>query len=259
MSETLARLQRSLRELTPARVSLARTGDSLATTELLGFQLAHARARDAVHAEFSAAAFAQRLTAELALLPEAVSLRTNAGDRATYLRHPELGRTLHADSRALLVPGDYDLAITIADGLSSLAVERHAIPLLRSLLPLLAERHWRVAPLTLVQQGRVAVGDPIAETLNARSSLVLIGERPGLTSADSLGAYLTWAPATGRTDADRNCVSNIRMSGLPPEAAAARLMHLLEAAHSLGATGTTLKEGTGLTLSSAKQLSSEES
>jgi ethanolamine ammonia-lyase small subunit len=238
-----------LRQYTSARVSLPTTGHSIATGEVLDFQLAHARARDAVHAELNVPAFAQRMQSELAILAAAnltvLQLRTNAPSRAAYLRQPHLGRTLHADSVAQLCRSDPNptVAIIIADGLSALAVERHAIPLLARLLPSLLDTGWVLAPLAVVAQGRVAIGDPIGLHLGAALSLVLLGERPGLSSADSLGAYLTWEPRPGRTDAERNCVSNIRDSGLAPEAAASRLLAYLEAARSRQITGTALKEG----------------
>jgi ethanolamine ammonia-lyase small subunit len=236
-----------LRDLTPARVSLPTTGHSIATSEVLDFQLAHARARDAVHAQFDLVAFARRLRTELPILAEASiavqQLQTNAPDRATYLRQPVLGRTLHPDSAAQLQPAPCDLAIIIADGLSALAVERNAIPLLAHLLPQLLGAGWTIAPVSLVQQGRVAIGDPIGFRLGARLSLVLIGERPGLSSPDSLGAYLTWNPRPDRTDADRNCLSNIRAWGLSPESASERLMWYLQTARARQISGTSLKEG----------------
>jgi ethanolamine ammonia-lyase small subunit len=172
-----------------------------------------------------------------------LELQSNAPHRAAYLRQPILGRTLHPDSVAKLHPASNDLAIIIADGLSALAIERHAIPLLVHLLPRLLDAEWKIAPISLVQQGRVAIGDPIGFRLRAKLSLVLIGERPGLSSPDSLGAYLTWHPHPDRTDADRNCLSNIRDGGLPPEAAAGRLRWYLEAARARQITGTSLKEG----------------
>jgi len=214
---------------------------------VLNFQLAHARARDAVHALLHLSSFAQRLRTELPILAEAsipvLQLKTNAPDRAAYLRKPILGRTLHPDSVVQLQPISSDLAIIIADGLSALAVERNAIPLLAHLLPQLLGAGWTIAPLALVQQGRVAIGDPIGFHLAASLSLVLIGERPGLSSPDSLGAYLTWHPHPDRTDADRNCLSNIRDGGLSPEFAAGRLLWYLQAARTRQITGTSLKEG----------------
>ncbi len=236
----------NLRSHTPARVSLPTTGNSIATAELLDFQLAHALARDAVHASLHLPSFTQRLQAELPILAQAnvsiVPLRTNAADRTAYLRHPNLGRTLDSTSAKLLQPSRSDLAIIIADGLSALAVERNVIPLLSHLLPQLIAANWTLAPLCLVRQARVAIGDPIGHILGARLSLVLIGERPGLSSPDSLGAYITWRPHPDRTDADRNCVSNIRETGLTPEAAAARLLWYLQTARAHQLTGTGLKE-----------------
>jgi ethanolamine ammonia-lyase small subunit len=236
-----------LRDLTPARVSLPTTGHSIATVEVLNFQLAHAQARDAVHAVLHLSSFAHRLMTELPILGEAsitiLQLRSNAPDRSAYLRQPNLGRTLHPDSVALLRPAYSQLAITIADGLSALAIERNAIPVLAHLLPKLLAASWTMAPLTLVQQGRVGICDPIGSGLGASCSLILIGERPGLSAPDSMSAYLTWSPHPDRTDADRNCLSNIRNGGLSPEAAAARLFWYLQSARAMQKTGIALKEG----------------
>lgn len=247
MSSLIPTRRLDLRDFTPARVSLRTAGHSISTSEVLNFQFAHAQARDAVHATFHLPAFAHRLHAELPILGEAsisvLQLQTNAPDRATYLRQPILGRTLHPNSVAQLHPGGSDLAIVVADGLSALAVERNAIPLLACLLPELVGAAWTVAPLALVQQGRVAIGDPIGFHLGASLSLVLIGERPGLSSPDSLGAYLTWHPRPDRTDADRNCLSNIRDGGLSPESAGERLVWYLRTARARQITGTSLKEG----------------
>jgi len=227
-----------LRSFTPARVALGRSGVSLPTAELLRFQLDHARARDAVYGELDPAAIA---------MPH-VLLRSNARDRATYLRRPDLGRTLHAASRAQLTPGDYDAAIVIADGLSAPAIHHHAVPLLEALLPRLAD--WRLAPLSVVLQGRVAIGDAIGEALGARMVVVLIGERPGLTSPDSLGIYLTWDPRPGRTDAQRNCISNVRTEGIGYDLAAHKLHFLMSAARTRRLSGVALKEDAPLGLPS---------
>jgi len=247
MNGTIRRTPASLRELTPARVALATIGHSIATDEVLVFQLAHAKARDAVHATLNATHISRQLSVELARVGvesiPVIEMRSNAPDRTTYLRRPDLGRTLHPDSVAKLTSGSFDLAIVVADGLSPLAVEHHAIPLITSLLPLLKTDKWSIAPITVVLQGRVAIGDPIGAALRARCSLVLIGERPGLSSPDSLGAYLTWAPQPGRTDAQRNCLSNIRSGGLVAEVAAARLHWLLRAARAKQLSGVALKEG----------------
>ncbi|HEY2039815.1 MAG TPA: ethanolamine ammonia-lyase subunit EutC [Edaphobacter sp.] len=249
----------SLRDLTPARVSLPTTGNSIATDEILNFELAHAQARDAVHAVLHLPSFAQRVVSELPILGQTsiavIQVRSNAPDRAAYLRHPNLGRTLHPDSVAQLRPASNELAIVVADGLSALAIERNAIPVLTHLLPKLLAAAWPLAPITLVQQGRVGISDSIGSCLKANCSLILIGERPGLSSPDSMGAYLTWSPHPDRTDADRNCLSNIRTGGLAPEDAADRLFSYLQLARSMQRTGTSLKEGTfepGLAAESTK-------
>ncbi|HEV3330748.1 MAG TPA: ethanolamine ammonia-lyase subunit EutC [Bryobacteraceae bacterium] len=221
-----------LRLYTPARVSLGRTGHSVPTAELLRFQLDHARARDAVYQELDPASLA---------VPHLL-LRSRAGDRTTYLRRPDLGRTLSEESRALLQHGDYDAAIVIADGLSATAVHHHAVPLLGALAPRLETETWRLAPLTVVLQGRVAVGDEIGSLLGAGLVLVLIGERPGLTSPDSLGVYLTWDPRPGRTDAERNCISNVRTEGMAYDVAAHKIHFLMREARARKLSGVALKE-----------------
>jgi ethanolamine ammonia-lyase small subunit len=226
-----------LRALTPARVGLGRTGVSLETRDLLDFQRCHAQARDAVHARLESAAIAAAL--EKLTASEVVRLHSAAADRATYLQRPDLGRTFDEPSRKLLEKnsrdGGSDLALIVADGLSALAVERHAVPLLTELLPRL--QGWKLAPLCVVEQGRVAVGDEIGAALAAEIAVVLIGERPGLSSPDSLGAYITWDPKPGRTDAERNCISNIRPEGLNYAQAAAQLGFILAEARKLRLTG----------------------
>jgi ethanolamine ammonia-lyase small subunit len=208
------------------------------TRDLLDFQLAHAQARDAVHARLNAAAFAAEL-AESTGLP-VLRMHSAAVDRTTYLQRPDLGRRLDPVSRASLPVGCYDLALVVADGLSAIAVERHVSPLLKELLPRLAD--WRIAPLVVVELGRVAIGDEIGEALGARMSVVFIGERPGLSSPDSLGTYITWQPRPGRTDAERNCISNIRIEGLSYAAAAAQLGFYLTEGRRRQLTGIGLKE-----------------
>ena len=227
----------ALRRLTAARIGLQRTGASLATQPLLDFRLAHARARDAVHAGLGAVPGLDGLG-----LP-VLHAATQAEDRRTYLMRPDLGRRLHPDAAAVLGPhaGRYGLAIVIADGLSAQAAERHAVPLLRCLLPALAG--WGLAPLVVLRQARVAAGDEAAAALGADAVLVLIGERPGLSAPDSLGAYATWAPHPGTTDADRNCVSNIRPDGLGYADAARRLAFLLHAMRTRRVSGVALKDG----------------
>ncbi len=219
-----------LRELTAARIALGRCGHSLPTRELLAFQLAHARARDAVHRPL-----------DLSSLPihPAIALHSAAPDRVTYLRRPDLGRQLASESAGRLTSGDWDAVLVVADGLSATAVHRHAAAVIEALLPQLAG--WSVAPVCIVEQGRVAVGDEIGERMKARLAIMLIGERPGLSAADSLGAYLTWAPRIGRTDAERNCISNIRDGGLEPALAAHRMAQLMCAAREQALTGVNLK------------------
>jgi ethanolamine ammonia-lyase small subunit len=219
-----------LKQFTPARVALGRAGHGLPTAELLRFQLDHARARDAVYRELDPASLG---------LPH-ILLRSAAGDRRTYLQRPDLGRKLSADVR--LEKGDYDAAIVIADGLSAPAVHRHAVPLLTALTARLTEEDWRLAPLTVVLQARVAIGDEIGQRLGARQAVVFIGERPGLTSPDSLGVYLTWDPRPGRTDAERNCVSNVRTEGISYAAAARKLHFLMREARARKLSGVALKE-----------------
>src|SRR5579864_6847583 len=226
-----------LRRYTPARIGLARTGASLATREHLAFQLAHARARDAVHVPLDPAPLLQGL-AERGF--DAISLRSGAANREIYLLRPDLGRRLDATSRERLESGarDHDLALVVADGLSPGAVQRHALPLIDALLPAL--RHsWRIGPVAVVEQGRVAIGDEIGAALGAALVAVLIGERPGLSAPESLGVYLTWAPAIGRVDAERNCVSNIRPEGLDANEAAAAVFYLLSEARRRRLSGVT--------------------
>jgi ethanolamine ammonia-lyase small subunit len=209
-----------LAALTPARIGLRRTGNSLSTAELLRFQLDHARARDAVYESLDPASLG---------IPHML-VHSDAPDRATYLRRPDQGRRLQKGGQPDLSPflqsGDYDTAIVIADGLSARAIHRHAAPLLREIQALLDPEGWRMAPVTVALQARVAIGDEIGELLGARQVVVFIGERPGLTSPDSLGIYLTYDPHPGRTDAQRNCISNVRPEGLP-YALAARRLHFL--------------------------------
>lgn len=225
------------RTATAARIALSRSGPSLATAPMLQLRLAHALARDAVHAVLDEAAMA-------ATLPNPVlTAWSEAPDRSTYLMRPDLGRRLHPEAAAALAAhaGPYDLVITLGDGLSAQALQRHAAPLLARLLPSL--QGWRLAPLILVRNARVATSDAICKTLSATAVLALIGERPGLSAPDSLGAYLTWSPQPGTTtDADRNCISNIRPEGLPYEDAAHRLHYLLHHMRAGRISGTQLKD-----------------
>lgn len=231
-----------LRRLTPARIALGRVGGSLPTSETLGFALAHAKARDAVYASFDTAA----LEAEIAALGwRSLPVASAAPDRATYLARPDLGRHLSPASREALLalaPAPCELALIVADGLSAKAIDANAAALLRAFQPFCDRHGWRVGPVALAQQGRVALGDEIGELLRARMVVMLIGERPGLSSADSLGAYLTFAPRLGRVDGERNCISNIRDAGLKPQDAAFKLAWLIGEALKLGLTGVGLKD-----------------
>ncbi len=231
-----------LRQHTVARIGLARCGASLATRPLLDLRLAHARARDAVHEQLDEA----RLLADLAELGLPVlSVASLAQDRQHYLMRPDLGRLLAADAKAVLAPHgnrDHDVAFVVADGLSARAVQTHARPLLAAALPALRAEGWRIAPLVVARQGRVAIGDPIAAELRAAIVTVLIGERPGLSAPDSMGAYLTWRPGPDTTDADRNCISNIRPEGVGYADAAFKLLHLLRAMRSRRMSGVRLKD-----------------
>lgn len=241
----IANLWGQLRQFTDARIALGRTGASLPTQPQLAFQLAHAQARDAVHQALDVPRLLQDMVA--AGLQEPCVLHSAVTDRLQYLQRPDLGRRLDAPSRERLkslspAPGaGWDIAIVIADGLSSLAVAQNAVPLLVALRRLLAD-DVRVAPPVVVEQGRVAIGDEIGELLGARLVLLLIGERPGLSSPDSMGAYLTWAPRVGLTDASRNCVSNIRPAGLPWDEAAVKVHYLLSEIQSRQLSGVGLKD-----------------
>jgi ethanolamine ammonia-lyase small subunit len=240
----------ALRRFTPARIALGHTGVSQPTAAQLDFQLAHARARDAVHQALDSASLAQALAAAWPGSSPALLLHSAADNRNVYLQRPDLGRRLDAPSRSLLAAqgggeGRYDLAIVVADGLSALAVMQNAPPLLQALHARLAAETWALAPLAIVEQGRVAVGDEVGELLGARLVVVLVGERPGLSSPDSMGLYLTWAPRVGLTDERRNCISNVRPAGLGHEDAAGKLHYLLGEARSRQMSGVVLKDETG--------------
>ncbi len=248
-----------LRQFTQARIGLGRVGTSIPTDELLRFQLSHAQAIDAVHVPLDE----EQLTADLsekAVLKDylpTLSLHSQAVDRLTYLQRPDLGRKLddasieelkaHSDQ----TPTPYDLAIVIADGLSSYAINHHAAPFLDALFTLLKEdstHQWNIAPLCVVHQGRVAVGDDVGEAIHAKEVLVLVGERPGLSSPDSLGLYLSWNPRRGMEDSLRNCISNVRPEGLPYQAAAHKCFYLLGESRQLKLTGVGLKDRSDDTL-----------
>jgi len=225
-----------LRTATRARVALGRAGDGLPTDRLLEFRAAHAAARDAVHTSLDVEAVVAELSG---LGPDVLTVTSAAPDRATYLQRPDLGRELAEGTD--LPAGEHDLALVVADGLSPRAVADHAAGTVGAILERLAG--WSVAPLVVATQARVALGDPVGEALGARIVVVVIGERPGLSSADSLGLYLTWGPRPGRADSERNCISNVRPPhGLGYAQAAETLAGLLLASRELGASGVVLKD-----------------
>ncbi len=244
----------SLRKFTDARIGLGRSGVSVPTKHLLDFQLAHARAQDAVHSPLQTEQLIDNLVQQSwcpAGLP--FQLHSQAEHRAEYLQRPDLGRRLNSGSQQILqdhqhpkaAQGErYDLAIAIVDGLSARAIEDNCLPFLAQLVPLLTghKQPWKIAPLAIVEQGRVAVGDHVGELLNARCVLVLVGERPGLSSPDSLGLYLTWNPKVGHTDALRNCISNVRPAGYRFPEAARKALYLLNEARHLEISGVNLKD-----------------
>jgi ethanolamine ammonia-lyase small subunit len=231
----------SLQRWSPARIALGRAGGSLPTKPLLEFQLAHSRARDAVLREADLEALAASLRE--AGLP-VVMTESRAPSRAAYVERPDLGRRLSDESRARLEAerGDYDCVFVVGDGLSGMAAERHALPVLGRAWPKLKEGGWALAPVVVARNARVALSDEAGAALGASLAVILIGERPGLTAPDSLGIYLTWQPAPGRADAERNCISNIRPEGLGYASAVHRLLYLMQEARRRELSGVDLKE-----------------
>lgn len=238
------------REITPARLALGRAGSGMPTDEVLKFGWAHAMARDAIHAALNV----EKLDSELKAQGwTAAHIQSRARDRAIYLRRPDLGRAIAPDNIAKLRDAPFaqnSICIAIGDGLSSLAIERHAAPLLAALKKHLANE-LKNSPVVIATQARVALGDEIAKLLKAKLSIMLIGERPGLSSPDSLGIYVTHAPFKSRSDADRNCISNVRPEGLSYDAAAFKLAWLIRAALGRGLTGIDLKDESDLALIAA--------
>jgi ethanolamine ammonia-lyase small subunit len=243
---------------TPARIALGRAGASLPTREVLAFALAHARARDAVHAALDLHDLRRRL-ADMQLETIAVASDAASGERSLYLRRPDFGRHLSARSREELTAhpappsgAQPDLALMIGDGLSAAAIKTHAVPLVAAFLPHAGTLGLTLSPVVLAQGARVALGDEVGQLLNARAVAVLIGERPGLSSPDSLGVYLTHAPRPGRSDAERNCISNIRTEGLAYDLAAFRLAWLVREALRRALTGVDLKDESDIALAALK-------
>lgn len=240
-----ARSLSDLRELTPARVGLGRAGASMPTDALLAFTLDHARARDAVHGAFDTSGIVEGLTG-FGLTP--ILLASQARNRRDYLRRPDLGRMLDPASQRALADrrgSSCQLVIVIGDGLSPAAVNVHAVELVRHLVPRLAEAGIEIGGTAVATNARVALGDEIGAMLGARMVLMLVGERPGLSAPDSLGAYLTFAPRIGLTDAMRNCVSNIHRAGLSYEEAAFKIAWLVREGLARQVTGVALKDESG--------------
>lgn len=247
-----------LRSLTPARIALGRAGVSLPTRAQLDFQSAHAQARDAVHLAFDPDALSAGLNERG---HASLTLHSAATDRNTYLQRPDLGRRLSQESVEILRrqrtarPDGYDLAVVVADGLSALAVHRHTLPFIARMDELVKAEGWSISPVALVAQGRVAVADEVAELLGARMVVILIGERPGLSSPDSLGLYFTYEPRVGMTDAYRNCISNVRLEGQSYGMAAHRLMYLMREACRRKLSGVNLKDEVEVTTLESKTTS----
>lgn len=242
-----------LREFTAARISLGRSGVSIPTSEMLAFQLAHAQARDAVHTPLDFDDLQQQLGELTTQFPKLISskpiiLHSQATDRTEYLQRPDLGRSLDPQSvkklQKVASQYIYNLAIVVADGLSATAIYQNALQFIQLLLEALQqdEQPWTIAPITLVEQGRVAISDQVGELLNADLVLMLIGERPGLSSPDSMGLYLTWAPRIGLNDSSRNCISNVRPQGLVYKAAVQKSIYLLRESRRLKLSGVNLKD-----------------
>lgn len=233
-----------LKAITSARIGLPRMGSSIATREMLSFDNDHARARDAVHLPFNSTSIIEQLDKQKL---ENIEVKSAASNRTLYLQRPDLGRQLdHVSRQNILAQQNRaqvpDLAIIIADGLSTSAIHENALPFINAFLPLVSSHGWSIAPVVVVNQGRVAIADEIGELFQAQLSIMLIGERPGLSAANSMGIYMTYAPRIGRTDAERNCISNIHPAGLGYPAAAKQLERLVAQALELRLSGVTLKD-----------------
>jgi ethanolamine ammonia-lyase small subunit len=245
-----------LKQLTSARIALGRSGISLPTHEQLKFQLAHAQARDAVHYQLDVSKFCSELRQTFSSInPECIALHSAAMDRTTYLKRPDFGKRLSLASRDVLLSNpidtnqalntfNYDIVFVVVDGLSALAIESNALRFLKLACTDLQSEKFKIAPFCVVEQGRVAIGDEIGELLRAKLVVVMIGERPGLSSPDSMGIYLTWHPKVGLTDESRNCISNIRNGGLSDAEASRKLRYLITQAHKRRLSGVMLKDDT---------------
>ncbi|WP_319558450.1 ethanolamine ammonia-lyase subunit EutC [Thiomicrorhabdus sp.] len=231
----------NLKHITEARIGLQRAGSSLASKEILKFDLDHARARDAVHLPFQIEQLAEKIHA---LGVNTVEISSAADDRLTYLQRPDLGRKLGLQSRELLQQQteEADICIVVGDGLSSTAIQQNALPFLQLLLPMCRDRGWTLTPIHLANQARVALADEVGEHYHAKIAIILIGERPGLSAANSMGIYMTYEPRVGRSDAERNCISNIRPGGQSYQDAAELLVRLMEGSLKMRLSGVQLKD-----------------
>jgi len=248
-----------LKQFTSARIALGRSGISLPTHEQLKFQLAHAQARDAVQCQLDVSKLCSDLRQNFpSISPDCITLHSAAIDRETYLKRPDYGKKLSPVSRGALLnystktnqatnTFDYDIAFVIVDGLSALAIETNALRFLQKACTDLQPEKFRIAPFCVVEQGRVAIGDEIGELIRTKLVVVMIGERPGLSSPDSMGIYLTWHPKAGLTDESRNCISNIRNGGLSDADASMKLRYLVTEAHKRSLSGVALKDETSST------------
>lgn len=239
-----------LQRYTDARIGLGRAGTSLPTQEWLSFQLSHAKAQDAVHKAFDIEALYEQIDCRPWNTFGIIRVQSEAQDRAQYLQRPDLGRKLRVEDikrlKTQAKEEPFDVAFLICDGLSAIAVEQNTASFLDHLIPKLMAQHWSVAPIVIAEQGRVALGDDVAEAINAKCVVVLVGERPGLSSPDSLGLYLTWAAKRGCNDAMRNCISNIRPKGLNCSLAAQKAWYLLQESQRLQLSGVDLKENASI-------------
>ncbi len=243
----------TLKRFTDARIGLGRSGAGMPTREVLNFSMAHAQARDAVKTPIDWSMIEKEL-AGIGL--DTLRIASAATDRDTYLRRPDLGRRLGAESRQALSeisPSETDLVLIVGDGLSSTAVTANAVKTIAAFLPYARKSGWRLGPVLLATQARVALSDDAGEFLKARAAVMLIGERPGLSSPDSLGAYLTWEPRVGRKDGERNCISNIRTGGLSVDEAAYKIAWLLREAFRRRLTGVSLKDESNYQLEAPKR------
>ncbi|MDJ1500010.1 ethanolamine ammonia-lyase subunit EutC [Xanthocytophaga agilis] len=241
MSSVTSDSWKGLRQFTTARIALGHTGHSLPTDVLLAFQADHAQARDAVYSALNA----QQLSEDLQQFVPGILLTSQAQNRQQYLQRPDWGRKLSAVSKQKLIAQnttENDLSIVIADGLSACAINQHVVPVLSLLIPVLVDKGWTLAPVCIVEQGRVAIADEIGFLQKSRTTLILIGERPGLSSPDSMGAYLTFQPKPGLTDESRNCISNIRPAGLHYPLAAEKIYYLLNQMKIKQISGVNLKD-----------------